>query len=41
MTIVINIDNHAIFYNLIYGRDTIIYLHSQQIGLNTWKLLLS
>lgn len=38
MTIVINVDNHAILYYTIYGRDTIIYVHSQ--GLKTWKTVI-
>lgn len=40
MTIVINVDNHAILYYTIYGRDTIIYVHSQQMGLKTWKTVI-
>lgn len=39
MTIVINVDNHAILYYTIYG-DTIIYVHSQQMGLKTWKTVI-
>lgn len=41
MTIVINVDNYASLYYTIYGRDTIIYVDSQKMGLKHGKLLSS
>lgn len=37
MTVIINVDTHAILYNTIYGRETFIYVHSQQTGLKHEK----